>query len=274
MIIVNKKHFSIPQICDSGQCFRLNPKDCEKKEYELIAGDNFLSIQIQDEKVIFECSEEEYTNIWESYFDLATDYTDYLSMIHEDEYLGNAADFGSGIRILRQDLWEMIVTFILSQQSNIPRIKKMIEAISEKYGTEKRTKEGNSYYAFPTAEQLSKATEEELRGLKLGYRSKYLCKTAKMVSEQIVNLEKIKKLPYDEARKEFLKLSGIGGKVADCICLFALHHLDAFPVDTHIQNVLETQYSGQFPFEKYRGCAGVMQQYIFYYDLKALKEEK
>ena len=125
---------------------------------------------------------------------------------------------------------------------------------------------------FREQSKLVQASEEELRALKLGYRSKYLCNTAEMVAEGTVNLEKIKEMSYDEAKKELLKLSGIGSKVADCICLFALHKLDAFPVDTHIQKVIDTVYAGKFPFEKYKGCAGVMQQYIFYYDLKGGKK--
>lgn len=148
----------------------------------------------------------------------------------------------------------------------------MIQRISEWYGDKKETGEGHVYYAFPRAEQLVQVSEEELRALKLGYRSKYLCNTAEMVAEGTVNLEKIKEMSYDEAKKELLKLSGIGSKVADCICLFALHKLDAFPVDTHIQKVIYTVYAGKFPFEKYKGCAGVMQQYIFYYDLKGGKK--
>ena len=123
------------------------------------------------------------------------------------------------------------------------------------------------YNAFPTPDELSSAGEEELRALKLGYRSRYICGTARMIASGEVDLEQVKKMDYPTARAELMRLPGIGGKVADCICLFALHHMDAFPVDTHIQKVLNARYGGKFPFEKYRGCAGVMQQYIFYYDL-------
>lgn len=274
MVTIEKENFSVSQICSSGQCFRLDPTDETEKIYELTAGDKYLKIEVPEEqgKVRLHCTEKEFEQFWKSYFDLDTCYADYLSLIKDDEYLKRAAEFGSGIRILRQDLWEMIVTFILSQQSNIPRIKAMIQSISERYGDKKETGEGKVYYAFPRAEQLAQASEEELRALKLGYRSKYLCRTARMAADGVVNLEKIKDMSYDEAKKELLKLSGIGSKVADCICLFALHKLDAFPVDTHIQKVVDTVYAGKFPFEKYKGCAGVMQQYIFYYDLKGEKK--
>ena len=168
---------------------------------------------------------------------------------------------------MRQDVWEMIITFILSQQNNIPRIKGLIRAVSGKYGQKIESADGRVYNAFPSPERLSAATEEELRALKLGYRSRYICGTARMIAEGKVRPEELQNMEYKKAREELMKLPGIGGKVADCICLFALHHLDAFPVDTHIQKVLDARYGGRFPFEKYKGCAGVMQQYIFYYDL-------
>lgn len=270
MVTIDNQYFSVSQICRSGQCFRLDPG--EEGIYELIAGDRFLRIKTDGEgmtkKTILYCTREEYESFWREYFDMDTSYDRYLAGIDpEDEYLRAAGQFGSGIRILRQDVWEMIITFILSQQNNIPRIKGLIRAISGKYGKKMETENGVQYDAFPSPEQLAAATEEELRALKLGYRSRYICGTAHMAASEKVDLEQIKKMDYPEAKAELMKFPGIGGKVADCICLFALHHMDAFPVDTHIQKVLDARYSGRFPFEKYRGCAGVMQQYIFYYDL-------
>lgn len=292
MVTIENKYFSIPQICRSGQCFRLDP--AEEGSYELIAADRFLRIQAEGGgmaaseagdadrpeikkgmpgRTVLYCSQEEYESFWKSYFDLDTCYEDYLAGIDpEDGYLRTAADFGSGIRILRQDVWEMIITFILSQQNNIPRIKGLIRSISGKYGEKKETEDGRLYDAFPAPERLADASEEELRALKLGYRSRYICGTARMIASGEVDLDRVKSLDYPEARAELLKLPGIGGKVADCICLFALHQMDAFPVDTHIQKVLDARYGGKFPFEKYSGCAGVMQQYIFYYDLNSNAE--
>ena len=266
MITVDNKYFSVPQICGSGQCFRLD--QTEDGNYEVIASDRYLKLEVTPDKTILYCSAEAYEGFWKTYFDLDTDYGAYLSRIDQrDDYLRRAADFGSGIRILRQDVWEMIITFILSQQNNIPRIKGLIRTLGERYGEKRETPEGKGYYTFPGAESLARATEEELRALKLGYRSRYICGTAQMAAAGKVDLEGLSRMEYPEARKELMKFPGVGGKVADCICLFALHHMDAFPVDTHIQKVLDARYSGKFPFEKYRGCAGVMQQYIFYYDL-------
>ena len=284
MVTIENNCFSIPQICESGQCFRLDA--VSEDTYELLAGSRYLKIRIRENlaeaagrdgnrkansqgETILYCTQEEYDTFWKEYFDLSVSYSDYIGQIDEqDDYLKSAAAFGGGIRILRQDTWEMIITFILSQQNNIPRIKGLIRALSERYGKKCETPEGRAYYAFPCAEELSRAAEEELRELKLGYRSKYICQTARMVAGGEIDLSALKEMEYTEARTELMRLSGIGGKVADCVCLFALHQMDAFPVDTHIKKVLELHYPHGFPFEKYRGCAGVMQQYIFYYDLK------
>ena len=286
MVTIENNCFSIPQICESGQCFRLDA--VSEDTYELLAGSRYLKIKIRGNpaetagreenanahthaygETILYCTQEEYDTFWKEYFDLSVSYSDYIDQIdRDDDYLTGAAAFGSGIRILRQDTWEMIITFILSQQNNIPRIKGLIRTLGERYGERRETPDGRIYYTFPRAEKLSQATEEELRELKLGYRSKYICQTAKMIAGGEIDLDALKEMEYTEARTELMRLSGIGGKVADCICLFALHQMDAFPVDTHIKKVLESHYPDGFPFERYKGCAGVMQQYIFYYDLK------
>ena len=283
MVTIEDKYFSIPQICRSGQCFRLDP--VSEDTYEMIASDRYLRIKVENQgpsgsaddkagkkddpvRTVLYCSPEEYESFWKRYFDLDTSYEDYLAGIDpEDGYVRTAARFGSGIRILRQDVWEMIITFILSQQNNIPRIKGLIRAVSEKYGQKMEAWDGTLYDAFPTPGRLAEASEEELRALKLGYRSRYICGTARMITNGEVKLDELQNMGHPEARTELMRLPGIGGKVADCICLFALHQMDAFPVDTHIQKVLDARYGGKFPFDKYKGCAGVMQQYIFYYDL-------
>ena len=283
MVTIENNCFSISQICESGQCFRLDAVSADT--YELLAGSRYLKIGIRQKdlagetdgsgkadvygETILYCTQEEYDSFWKEYFDLSVSYSDYIARIDaDDDYLRSAAEFGRGIRILRQDTWEMIITFILSQQNNIPRIKGLIRTLSERYGRRRETPDKIVYYTFPEAEALSKASEQELRDLTLGYRSKYICGTAQMVADGRISLEALRSLDYADARAELMRLPGIGGKVADCICLFALHQTDAFPVDTHIKKVMELHYPEGFPFERYRGCAGVMQQYIFYYDLK------
>lgn len=266
MIKIHTPNFSLRQICDSGQCFRMREE--ADGSYTIIANADFLRMEQCGEEVTFQCSEEDYETIWKEYFDLNTDYAKFIRAIDaDDSCLQAAADFGSGIRILKQDVWEMIITFIISQQNNIKRIRKCIDTICERYGEKQLAPDGTMFYSFPAPESLAKASEEEFCSCNLGYRSKYLVQTSRVIAEGEFALQRLEKLDYPRAKAELLKLSGIGSKVADCICLFGLHMLDAFPIDTHIIKVLEEHYPKGFPFEKYPGFAGVLQQYIFYFDL-------
>lgn len=269
MVKVVIPDLSMRQISESGQCFRMN--QVAENRYALVASDRYLEVEQTGDELFFACTQEEYDGIWREYFDLDNDYGQYRSAVSEqDRYLGAAITFGSGIRILRQNVWEMLISFIISQQNNIKRIRKCIETICERYG-EKRyiTDSGDAvYYTFPDAQALAHVSEEELRACNLGYRSRYIVSTADSIWRGEVDLEAVKRMGYRQAREELLKLNGVGGKVADCVCLFGLHHMDAFPVDTHIRKAIEEHYPTGFPFEKYAGYAGVMQQYLFYYDLK------
>lgn len=272
MIKVKTTDLSIQQISESGQCFRLN--QIAENRYALIAMGRYLEIEQRGGELLFGCPQKEYDTIWRQYFDMESDYSQYRSMVSEqDDYLTKAAAFGSGIRILRQDVWEMLISFIISQQNNIKRIRKCIETLCERYGERKYFRDdgyakGTEYYTFPDAETLARVPEEELRACNLGYRSRYIVGTSNSILREEVNLDALKKMDYRQAKDELLKLSGVGEKVADCICLFGLHHMDAFPVDTHIRQAMDAHYPAGFPFERYAGYAGVMQQYIFYYDLK------
>ncbi len=256
----------LKQICYSGQCFRMN--QLEENKYELVAGDHYLEIEQAGQEFSFFCEEEEFETIWNYYFDLETDYERIKNSVEKtDSYLTKAVESGKGIRILRQDLWEMLITFIVSQQNNIPRIRKCISLLCKTYGQKMYNKKGEVYYSFPTPEALAKAREEDLRLCNLGYRSRYIKKTACSVVNNEICLSKLYEMNHTEARSELLKFYGVGNKVADCICLFALHHIEAFPVDTHIRQVLEREYPNGFPFERYKGYAGILQQYIFYYEI-------
>lgn len=281
MITVENEHFSMKQICESGQCFRLellkeweDPEGRMRRKYGLPALGKYLMIEQCGKKVSLSCSEDEFDRIWKKYFDLEEDYGKIIAAIDpEDSYLNRAAAFGSGIRILRQDPWEMIISFIISQQNHIARIRRCIDLLCRKYGEPCRTEEGTTYYAFPTPESLAEAKEEDLYACNLGYRSRYVKETAVSICRGEVDLQVIAVMNGEEAVTELQKLCGVGVKVANCVRLFALHHTDAFPVDTHINKVLKTQYPEGFPFERYRGYAGSLQQYIFYYDLMGSKEE-
>lgn len=266
MYQIKVKHFNIEQICHSGQCFRMTEND--RGWYEVVAYGKYIELKQNGNLLTFLCTKEEYENCWRSYFALDVDYEAIVRQIDEtDQYMKTAMNFGWGIRILKQDLWEMIISFLISQQNNIPRIQKCIQTICERYGEEKKNSYGEPYYTFPTPEALSVLEESELRDCNLGYRAKYILRTSQTIANGEFSLDTVRALPYEEAKNELLKLYGIGIKVADCICLYGLHHLDAFPVDTHIKHVLDENYKEGFPFEKYRGVAGVFQQYAFYYDL-------
>lgn len=288
---------NLEQVCNSGQCFRMTGIDGSPEQYEIIARDKRTVVTQAPGEIIFDCSDEEYESFWREYFDIDTD-TDY-DLIRSladpsDNYLTEAIRFGHGIRILRQDLWEMIVTFLISQQNNIPRIRRCIENICREYGQLVISPQNGSdchsgdegrgiprqndsaFYAFPTPESLCNLPEDGLMPCNLGYRSKYVVRAAKSVAEGSLDLDAIRKMEYEPAREELLKIYGVGAKVADCICLFGLHHLEAFPIDTHIKQILEREYpphprqksSGtSFPFDRYGEYAGVIQQYMFYYEL-------
>ena len=276
VVVIENENFSVQQICDSGQCFRLelleerkDEKESVHRRYGLPAFGKYLEIEQCGKKVSLSCSREEFESVWKRYFDLDEDYGKLIASIDpEDVYLRRAAEFGSGIRILRQDLWEMIISFIISQQNHIRRIRRCIDMLCEKYGEKCRKENGEAYYAFPVPEALASAEEEDLYACNLGYRSRYVRETAACVCRGDVDLLSVASMNYEDSMNELQRLSGVGIKVANCICLFALHNTDAFPVDTHINKVLKEQYPNGFPFERYPGYAGSLQQYIFYYDLK------
>lgn len=283
MVTKTIKNFDLGQIWQSGQCFRMTQVD--ETHFQVIAGERFLEIEKVGDgadqtmpgtgsQYAFICSEEEFDTFWHDYFDLETNYAEkYIEAINpRDEYLTSAATFGSGIRILRQDLWEMIVSFLISQQNNITRIRRCIQNICEKYGEERTTSNGQKYFAFPTPEALATLDDDDLKPCNLGYRSKYVVRAAKSVVSGEIDLEAIGQMNYKKAREELLKFFGVGEKVADCICLFALHHLQAFPIDTHINQALQAHYKRGFPNRRYHGFQGVMQQYIFYYELFGCSE--
>ncbi len=269
MICITENNFDVGQIAASGQCFRMTGCGEDAPDtYEITAGGRFVKARTEQGCCYLDCSEEEYEEFWRSYFDLGTDYSAFINAIDpEDRYLTSSAECGKGIRILRQDPWEMVVSFLISQQNNITRIRRCIGNICRKYGEEKVHKDGTVYYAFPDPEPLAVLPEDALMECNLGYRSKYVVRTARDVCEGRFDPYSVVKMTYPEAREELLKLYGVGKKVADCICLFGLHMLEAFPVDTHIRQVLEREYQEGFPFERYKGFEGVIQQYIFYYEL-------
>lgn len=264
---IRNKNLNIKQIAESGQCFRMNPMLNGK--YSLIAFDRYIELeQVEEDLIDLSCSEIEFDLIWKSYFDFDYDYSRVVDKLigGSDEFLKKAASFGSGIRILRQDPFEMLISFIISQNKNIPSIKACIERICENYGMGKDyNKDGVVYNTFPTPIVLADAKKEDLRALKLGYRDEYIIGAARAVASGEIDLEALMVCSHDDAVKALKSIRGIGDKVANCISLFGLHHIEAFPIDVWMKRVLCEYYQDKFDPGQYSGYAGIVQQYMFYY---------
>lgn len=278
-VLENCKSFELVDIFDCGQCFRWNKED--DGSYTGIFGKNVLNVQKEKEKIIFNgICDGNIEEIVEKYFDLERNYEEIKELLSKvDDSMKISIEYGRGIRLLNQDLWEMIISFIISANNNIPRIKKIINNLSERYGKEIVYK-NQSFYTFPTPEELKDVTVEEYRKLGLGFRDIRIFETVHMVLNKKVDLEKLK---YEkntvEIREQLLALSGVGPKVADCILLFSdLKRLDAFPIDVWVRRVMNELYIHNedenkvskkeiesIAKEKFGNIAGIAQQYLFYW---------
>ena len=270
--------FELADIFDCGQCFRWNKE--QDGSYTGVFGENVLNVSKEGNTVTFKgiCNGN-IEEICRNYFDLDRDYNDIRDKLSKiDENLKVSVEYGKGIRILNQDLWETIISFIISANNNIPRIKGIIERLSKEYG-KKITYEGKDYYTFPTPESLSKATVQDFRNLGLGFRDIRLYETTNMIINKEVDLEKLKDMNTLEAREELLKLSGVGPKVADCILLFSnLKRFDVFPIDVWVRRVMNELYIKKedetkvtkkeiqkLADSKFGDMQGLAQQYLFYW---------
>ncbi|MBR5897422.1 MAG: 8-oxoguanine DNA glycosylase [Lachnospiraceae bacterium] len=263
-MILKLDHFNPWEIAGSGQCFRW--KEIADDTVRIVAFGRCLDIVRRDDFYEADCTEEEWQNIWAPYMDADTDYCGIESLIRKsgDAHLLESFKCGCGIRILKQDLWEVIISFLISQNNNIGRIKGSIEALCREAGIRAAGDKGE--YAFPGPTDLDPEIFERVN-LGLGYRVPYLKEMYEFAAAHPEWLDSLKKMSYEEARTELLKRKGIGPKVADCICLFGLHHIDAFPIDTHVKQLLLKYYPDGFEHEYFKGVAGVIQQYLFYYEL-------
>lgn len=277
-ILENYQSFEPKHIFECGQCFRWNKE--EDNSYTGVFGENVLNVKKEENKIIFKgICKENIIKICTEYFDLDTNYTkikDKLSNV--DEYLRKSIEYGEGIRILNQDLWETIISFIISANNNIPRIKGIIERLAKTYGTEIIWND-KRYYTFPTIEQLSKATVDDLRNLGLGFRDKRVYDTTKMFINNEISLEELEGIKdINKLRERLLELPGIGPKVADCIMLFGMKKFEVFPIDVWVRRVMnelyiknidenkvDKKYIEKIAKEKYSDLAGIAQQYLFYW---------
>lgn len=253
--------FDLAQIADSGQCFRMTRQN--DGSFLIVAADRWTTAREQDGWIQLGCTDSEFESFWRHYFDLDTDYASYGRNIDpSDEYLQAAFKAGSGIRILNQDPWEMLITFIISQRKNIPAIRQAVEALSKRCGVCLCAEMG--IYAFPTPKELSALSLEDLGGLSLGYRAKYIYETTRQAVSGEIDFNAWKNLGDDELMQRLLACYGVGKKVANCVLLFGYHRTGAFPVDVWIDRIQREHYNGSFPVKKYAGYAGALQQYMFY----------
>ena len=277
--ISNIDSFELKDIFDCGQCFRWNEQ--EDGSYTGVFGDNVLNVSKIGNEVIFKgtCKENIKETV-EKYFDLDRDYQKIKNQLMQiDENMKRSIEYGQGIRILNQDLWETIISFIISANNNIPRIKGIIERLSKKYGKEIEWK-NTKYYTFPTAKDLENVTVQEYRELGLGFRDIRLYETTHMILDKKVDLEEMKNNPNTmEVREQLLSLSGVGPKVADCILLFSdLKRFEVFPIDVWVRRVMNDLYIHnedeakvnkkqieKIAQEKFGDLAGLAQQYLFYW---------
>lgn len=255
-----------------GQCFRWN-QDGEQIWTGVALG-RFIKLGWDGEICTFYgMTEKEFIGKWVHYFDLDTDYGTIKKILaRKDEHLEKAVSFGYGIRLLRQDLWEMILSFIISQNNGIPRIKKIIEILSEHYGEKIPGEHGR--YAFPEPSSIARSTIEELNICRGGYRLRYILSTAERLSQSPSILDELKSVPADQARDLLLSFTGIGEKVADCILLYSGLDRNAFPIDRWVKRVIETLYFKKetdvntiraFARDYFGEFSGIAQQYLFYY---------
>ncbi len=281
--IKNIDSFELADIFDCGQCFRWNKQN--DGSYTGVFKNNVLNVQKQRETVIFKgiCNGDIEETV-RDYFDLDRDYEDIKKQLSKiDENVKTSVEYGKGIRILNQDLWETIISFIISANNNIPRIKGIIERLSKAYGKEIDWN-GNKYYTFPTAEELKDVSVEDFRKLGTGFRDIRLYETTHMILDGKVNLEQLQNNPNTiEVREQLLSLSGVGPKVADCILLFStLKRFEVFPIDVWVRRVMNELYIKnpdenkvnkkeieKLAKEKFGNLAGIAQQYLFYWKREA-----
>ncbi|MDR0880748.1 MAG: 8-oxoguanine DNA glycosylase [Clostridioides sp.] len=268
------RDFDPKHIFECGQCFRW--KIQEDGSYTGVAKGKILNVDRDGDDILFRnTSVEEFNEIWYDYFDLGTDYSDIKAKLKKmDGYLDKATDFGSGIRILRQDGWEMLISFIISSNNRIPMIQKAIENLSREFGSYIGELDGEKYYAFPTPKELNMATQDEIRACKTGFRDKYIKSTTEEVVASGEDVSGFTTMSTETCRKELLKFKGVGSKVCDCISLFGMQKYDTFPVDVWVKRVMQEFYLEEelslpkireFSIDMFGDLSGFAQQYLFYY---------
>ncbi len=265
--IPRPEHFDIAKIFDCGQCFRFDPSPLGG--FEGVALGKYLRIaEDGDSLVLYGTDESDFEQIWYEFLGLGEDYgainDEILSNLNGDEVMSCAICAGDGIRILHQDCWETLCSFIISQNNNIPRIKKIIDALCRALG-EKICVKDREFYAFPTPQAVLEAGEDFIFSLKTGFRAKYIIAAAEAFASLPTD-DMTLNMSYDEAQQLLTAINGVGPKVSSCVLLFGFGRYEAFPIDVWIKKVLEKYYDGKFDPTRIGRYAGIAQQYLFYYE--------
>jgi len=285
IIIEETRNFNIEQILECGQCFHFE-KICDN-EYAIAAKSRLLHIKQEGASVTFYNTDEEtYREIWRDYFDMDMDYGGIIKTIveneknyldlhgHRESELRKAVEEKGGVRILNQDFFETLISFIISQNKQIPHIKQIVAALSKRYGTYLGEVNGNDYYSFPDAETLAAVTDEEMRACRVGFRAPYILDASRKVASGLISEERLRAADPAEAKRELLTIKGVGEKIADCVLLFGLGKRSAFPVDVWIKRIMNELYFDHeasnveimsLAKELYGEYGGYAQQYLFYY---------
>lgn len=253
----NISPFDLALTLECGQAFRW--RNTEDGAFEGVAKGKYLKIRQEGKTLIFyDTTEDEFKNIWFDYFDLGRDYSEIINRTACDKRLAPMTKLGGGIRILRQDPWEALCSFIISQNNNIPRIKGIIERLCQCFGD--KIKGG---YTFPSPQKLAELSVDDLAPLKSGFRAKYILDAAKKCSENL-NLDEIKSADFFSAKEALMTINGVGPKVADCTLLYGMGFTQAFPMDVWMKRAMKIFFNDEFP-QELNDCAGIIQQYIFHY---------
>ena len=278
-LVLKHESFNPTHIFECGQCFNFNIE--EDGSYTAVHLGKIINVlQKEDHVLIRNVSLDEFYEIFYDYFDLGTDYSAIREKLSENEILKTASDYGYGIRILNQEMFETVISFIISANNGITRIKNSIKIISERYGDYIGEYMGRKYYAFPRPEVLAKVDPLELREFaRVGFRDVRIVEASKMVADGYLDFDIDQTLSTEDLKEKLMQMPGIGPKVADCILLFTYHRRETFPVDVWIKRVMETLFIGHevpkklvddYAREYFGKLAGYAQQYLFYYG----REEK
>lgn len=272
LFVENVKDFNAVHTFECGQCFRwLKQPD---GSYTGVVRERAVNVRFSGDVLeIRNASIKDFEEIWYDYFDLGRDYSAIKARLSGDDIMAKAIEYGYGIRILRQDIWEMLISFIISANNRIPMIMKTVGAISKVYGNRIEL-DGQPYFSFPGVDRLCNSTVEQLEVCRGGFRCKYIVNTAKIIHEGGVRLEELGDMPAEDARKELMKLPGVGPKVADCVLLYSGTKHEVFPTDVWVKRVMEELYFKreaslreiqEFAAARFGNLAGFAQQYLFYY---------